>query len=238
MSVKFPADPTNLIELPGVGKVPRPTDIDGSNTGFEKLVSLRIYDFSAGQMIHGEAEGDEVIIVFLQGSVSVTVTGAQTETWEIRGRESVFAGPAQAVYLPPGYEYRLELRTDAQVAYARARAEGRFPPRLIEGAARGQGETNVHKILGPSEAEALECFEVVVPGGASYAAPEVLSAAESLTHYRLEPTDGSARHRTEEGGAMLTVADSDTVATKGRSTVKAVSGQRLYGLTVLVKDAG
>ncbi len=237
MSVKFPDDPTNLIELPGVGKVPRPTDIDQSRTGYKKLVSLRIYDFSAGQTIHGEAEGDEVIIVFLQGRLTVAVSGKQTETWEIRGRPDVFGGPVQAVYLPPGYAYRLEPHTDAQVAYARARAQGRFPPRLIEAAAQGREGAKVSAILGAGEAEALECFEMIVPGGASYAA-QGLDTAESLTHYRLEPTGGSARYRTEDGRAALTLADGDTVATKGRSTIETASGQRLYGLTVLVQDVG
>ena len=238
MSVKFPGDPANLITLADVGKVPRPTDIDQRKTGFKRLVSLRIYAFTHGQVIHGEAEGDEVIIIMLQGDLTVTVLGQQTTTRELQGRQDVFGGPAQAVYLPPGYAYRLELHTDVQVAYARARAKGRFPPRFIEATlAENQKGISVYEILGPGEAEALECFETLIPKDSRYAMPERLAQAESLTHYRLSPADGLARYRTE-GEADLNVEEGDTVATKGRATLVATTNQQLYGLTVFVNPEG
>ena len=236
----FPTDPTNLITLEGVGEVPRPTDIDPQKTGFNRLVSLRIYAFTAGQVIYGEAEGDEVIIVLLQGDLTVKVTGQQTATRALSGRHTVFGGPAQAVYLPPGYSYRLELRTGAEVAYARARAEGRFPPRFIEArvvkaAEEAQNDTKVYEILGPGEAEALECVETLTPGGGRYTVPERFARAEVLTHYRLEPADTHARYQSGRNGEpAATIHQGDTVASQGRDTVVAAPNQQLYGLTVLV----
>lgn len=228
MITRFSADATNLIELLGVGAVPRPTDLDQSKTGFEKLVSLRIYTFSQGQTIHGEAEGDEVVIVFLQGSLSITVTGEGTKTWEISGRESVFAGPVQAVYLPPRCSYRLELHTDAQVAYARARAEGRFPPRLLESRRQSKNGVEVRQILGPNEGEALECHEFILSTGSAYDLP---GEAETLTHYRLE----SANALYADSTSVETMLEgADTIGATEPYTVTTPKG-KLYGLTFLVQ---
>ena len=109
-------DFTRRIELPGVGACPRPVDIDQGLTGFSDLVSLRIYTFAGGMVIDGEAEKDELFIVLMRGTIDVEVAGGSTHNFLLRTQ----SGP-RAVYLPPHDRYRLHARSDADVAYARAR---------------------------------------------------------------------------------------------------------------------
>ncbi len=109
-------DFTRRIELPGVGACPRPVDIDQGVTGFSDLVSLRIYTFAGGMVIDGEAEKDELFIVLMRGTIDVEVAGGSTHNFLLRTQ----SGP-RAVYLPPHDRYRLHARSDADVAYARAR---------------------------------------------------------------------------------------------------------------------
>ena len=109
-------DFTRLIELPGVGRCPRPVDIDQSVTGFSDLVSLRVYTFARDMIIDGEAEEDELFIVLLRGTVDVDVAGGLTASFALQTD-----GGTGAVYLPPHDRYRLHARSDADVAYARAR---------------------------------------------------------------------------------------------------------------------
>ena len=104
------------IELPGVGPCPRPVDIDRSVTGFTDLVSLRVYTFARDMIIHGEAEEDELFIVPLSGTIDVDVTGGSTSSFALHS-----GGRTAAAYLPPHDHYRLHVRSDANVAYARAR---------------------------------------------------------------------------------------------------------------------
>ncbi len=114
------------IDLPGVGPCPRPVDIDQSVTGFGDLVSLRIYSFSAGSVIEGEAEGDEVFITVMKGRAEIAVIGPENGAFELSDSDG-----ARVLYLPPHYHYRLTPRTDADIAYARARGVGHFGPQLF-----------------------------------------------------------------------------------------------------------
>lgn len=127
--MKIPkADFSRRIDLPGVGPAPRPVDIDQSVTGFSDLVSLRIYSFSPGAPINGEAEGDEVAIVVLDGRCEIAVTGEVAETFVL----TAGSGP-RAIYLPPEHHYRLTPLTPVDVAYARARSARRAAPRAFSG---------------------------------------------------------------------------------------------------------
>lgn len=116
-------DPSRMIDLPGVGPCPRPVDIDQTVTGFRDLVSLRVYDFGAGAVIDGEAEGDEVIVALLSGAVTIEVTGARAGPGG--AGFTLHADGDRAIYLPPLHRYRLTPLAPAIVAYARARADAR-----------------------------------------------------------------------------------------------------------------
>lgn len=245
--MKIPSDPARRVSLPGVGEVPRPVDIDQRLTGFEHLVSLRIYEFSQGQTIDGEAEDDEVGIVFLSGQLSVAVSGEMSASWEVQGRQNVFSGPPYAVYLPPHHSYRLTLHTDAVVAYARAKAEGQLPPRLIQAEdvpVQESAEGQSYNIVVPKDAERLHIYETLTPSGGWDPFPPYKhdtassseEALEELAHYRLRPAHGSALGRIfdSDGETTLNVTDGDTVAVKhGYHTVAAPPDGQLYGLHVL-----
>lgn len=112
------------IELHGVGACPRPVDIDRGHHDFATLVSLRVYAFSAGMVIHGDAEEDEVYVVLMRGTAEVAVTqaGEQAGRWTLDS-----AGGPRAVYLPPSSSYRLAAVADSDVAYARAVPAGIAP---------------------------------------------------------------------------------------------------------------
>ena len=104
------------IELPGVGPCPRPVDIDQQVTGFRDLVSLRVYSFAAGNLIHGDAETDELFVILLDGAITVAVDQSGVEVGAFALRTD---GGPRAVFLPPDASYRLSTTTAADVAYAR-----------------------------------------------------------------------------------------------------------------------
>lgn len=115
----IPADPSRMIDLPGVGPCPRPVDIDQSVTGFNRLKSLRIYRFAAGPAIEGESEVDEVYIVALDGAAQMQISGAHPLAADL--------APGHALYMTPHHAYRLTPQTDALIAYSRAEAAGTVP---------------------------------------------------------------------------------------------------------------
>lgn len=111
-------DYNRRIDLPGAGPCPRPVDIDQSVTGFTGLVSLRVYSFSRGMVIHGEAEEDELFIVLMRGVIEVAVDqgAARVGAFSLRHDHG-----ARAVYMPPQSAYLLKAGSDADVAYARVK---------------------------------------------------------------------------------------------------------------------
>lgn len=123
----IPADPTRMINLPGIGPCPRPVDIDQSVTGFTRLKSLRIYRFQPGVTVNGDSEGDEVYILPFGGAVQMQITGATPLDTSL----SPDAG-TRALYMAPDHSYRLTPISGALVAYARAAATGRIACHTVQ----------------------------------------------------------------------------------------------------------
>jgi len=121
------ADPTRMIDLPGVGPCPRPVDIDRSVTGFTRLKSLRIYRFAPNVTIDGESEVDEVYIVPLDGSVAMQISGTHPADARLSPSGD------RALYMTPDHAYRLTPTAVTHVAYARARATGKVPTHVVAG---------------------------------------------------------------------------------------------------------
>lgn len=124
-------DEGNLIDLPGVGPCPRPVDVDQSMTGFARLKSVRAYRFAPGATIEGESEADEVLIVVLEGAVTMEIAGAHPLT-----------APLSAgciLYMPPDHTYRLMPHGNSVVAYGRTDATGARQTEVIDAdAAEGE----------------------------------------------------------------------------------------------------
>lgn len=224
-----------------------------------KGLTFRTYMFRAGHPIDGESVDDEVLMLFLGGSATVQV-GEQT--WDVDGRDDVFSGPPHCIYLPPRRNYLLTPRTDCEVAYARARAEGRFAPRFIPPSAdsadsadreraSGGARRRVTTLLGPGEAERLLCAETWTPAGSwghcplreeddELAARSRADLAE-VCYHRTDPGTGWAIQRLYADGGMDTavvVRHGDAVMVRGEShPVVAAPDYALYTLHVLADES-
>ena len=121
----------------------------------------------SGSFASETGEG-EIALVILGGTCRVEAEG---ETWELGGRENVFAGMPWALYLPRETAYRVA--GDAEVAICGARADKRREPVLIrpedvEIEVRGSGNATrqINHIVKPDfPAERLLVVEVFTPSG-------------------------------------------------------------------------
>ena len=167
------------------------------------------------------------------------------------GRESVFAGPAIALYVPPRVAWAAKGR--AELAICTAPAEGRLPARLLDSptlVTRGEGneERAIANILMEDEpAESLLVTEVVTPRGhwSSYPPhkhdtddPPNETQLEETYYHRLRPANGFAFQRvyTDDGDLdeSIAVADGDTVLVpRGYHPVAADARHDLYYLNVM-----
>lgn len=191
-------------------------------------LTFRTYLFRAGHPVDGESVGDEVLTIFLYGSATMRVGDRK---WEVVGGIDDSCGESHLVYMPPRHTYLLTPHTDCEVAYARAPAEGRFPPRLITPGTQavvdlssGKTRHQVTSVLGPGEAEHLLCAEVLTPAGNwsdcplqgfGVAPPARGVARAELCYHRISSQDGWAVQRLySDDGAVdeaVVVRDADAV---------------------------
>ncbi|AKU16150.1 5-deoxy-glucuronate isomerase [Luteipulveratus mongoliensis] len=140
--------------------------------------SLRIAELAPGGEVMVDLAGAEAIVVPLSGAVTVTLEGTgQTETVELAGRESVFAGPTDVAYAPPGGRLTLRTSTASRVAVCGARVSGEAAegglvrldagdvPVELRGA--GQASREVRNFGTPEvlAAQRIIACEVLTPGG-------------------------------------------------------------------------
>jgi 5-deoxy-glucuronate isomerase len=234
-------------------------DRDGSlikvtpeSAGWE-YVGFEVLRFEAGRSVSRSTGGEEVCLVPLSGTCNVS---EGDEEWkELGGRESVFEGPPDAVYLPPGTEYTVEASTELEVAVASAPAErGADPMRIghedIDVEIRGSGnmEREIRPILMEGRgAERLLVVEVLTPNGhwSSYPPhkhdrddPPRERYLEETYYHKIRPEKGFALQRvyTEDGSLdeTLTFHDGDVVLVpKGYHVVSTPPGYDLYYLNVM-----
>jgi 5-deoxy-glucuronate isomerase len=114
---------------------------------------------------------DEVALVPMEGSFEVSVDG---QRYPLEGRPSVWAGPSDFVYAPPGSAIEIESAAGGRITIATARATRRFPARYVEASAvsvelRGAGacsrEVRNFAAAARFEADRLIAVEVLTPGG-------------------------------------------------------------------------
>jgi 5-deoxy-glucuronate isomerase len=158
---------------------------DPTDAGWS-YVSFAVHRLAPGGAVLRPADGDEVLVLVLEGRASVTVgdapavpsAGAEAVpggSWEGLGsRESVFDGPPPPLVLAaPGADVSVLAESDALIGIASAPGGTTRITRLIESDGihveeRGSGVTarRVHHLLPPSaEAGRLIAFEVFTPGG-------------------------------------------------------------------------
>jgi 5-deoxy-glucuronate isomerase len=195
----------------------------------------------------------EIALVPLSGRFRIESDGA---SWELGGRENVFAGKPWALYLPRDSAYRVEGTGD--IAVCGARCERRRDPVLVEPEeveieVRGSGNATrqINHLLKPEfPAERLLVVEVLTPSGnwSSYPPhkhdedrPPGEVVLEETYYFRTAAPEAFAVQRlySPRHGLDLTatVRDGDLLLVPyGYHTTAAAHGYDLYYLNALAGD--
>ncbi len=132
---------------------------------------MRAATLAAGGSISLETGADEVAILPLAGSFDVNADG---DTYGLAGRTSVWAGPSDFLYAPPGTSIRVASRAGGRFVVGTARAERRYPVRHIpaddvavelRGAGACSREVRNFASADGFTADRLIGVEVLTPGG-------------------------------------------------------------------------
>jgi 5-deoxy-glucuronate isomerase len=135
-------------------------------------VGFEVYRLLQGMRVERAPAGQEVCVVMLSGQADITF---RDHEWrDVGSRKSVFDGPPEAVYAPPGAPIVVTASRDTcEIALCWAPADRGVEPALLPAAAvkpfqRGSGPTQrtIHDILMLDKpAERLLVTEVLTPGG-------------------------------------------------------------------------
>ena len=210
-----------------------------------------------GESVAGETGGDEMGIVLFGGKCSVT--SSEGEWNSIGGRKNVFDGLPWAVYLPIGSTYKVTAETDCDFALCFAKAERRFPAKLVTPAhpdieIRGGGNATrqINGIFKPNfEADRLLVVEVYTPAGSwsSYPPhkhdvhnPPDEVDLEEFYYYRVDKPGGYAIQKVytpdRRIDETITVRDGEMVLVpEGYHPVVAAHGYNVYYLNLLAGSA-
>jgi 5-deoxy-glucuronate isomerase len=187
---------------------------------------------------------DELIVLPLAGACSVTIDG---ETFELEGRESVFAAVTDFAYAPIGA--RVEITGSGRFALPGAAARRRLEPRYgpaedvpveLRGAGNASRQVNNFCSVEGFETDALIAVEVLTPGGnwSSYP-PHRHDDLEEIYYYEVA-RGGFAYQRVYGGMDLLEeVRSGDTIEMPCgyHGPSMAAPGYDLYYLNVMAGDA-
>ena len=169
--------------------------------------SLRTLRLAAGESADLASGDDEIMVVPLSGSATVTCDG---ETVELAGRATVFDGPSDFAYVGRDSSYTVASASGGRFALCGARARTRLPFRYVPASdvaveLRGAGNCSreVHNFgtADTFEADSLIACEVITPGGNWSSYPghkhdentEHESALEEIYYFEIaDGPDGSA----------------------------------------------
>lgn len=132
---------------------------------------LRVIDLPVGGTFQLETGPAEFAVLSLSGSCTVTVAG---RSYDITGRQSVFTGVSDFVYLPRDTSAVLESPTGGRFALPSTRCDQKLQVRYgaaadvpVEVRGAGQATRQVNNFLAPDAfpADKLCAVEVLTPGG-------------------------------------------------------------------------
>jgi 5-deoxy-glucuronate isomerase len=219
-----------------------------------QYVGFEVYRLTRGGRVRRETAGREVCVVLLSGRADVSAGGSEWR--DIGGRETVFDGPGDSIYAPPGGALVVTAVCDVcEFALGWAPARAGAKAMLIKAAdvrafKRGSGRTErtIHNILMEDrQAESLLVTEVITPGGNWSSYPPHKHDVENLPHESL--LEETYYHRTlrPEGFAVQLVYTNDralnealhvrngdvVLVPRGYHPVAAGPGYDLYYLNVM-----
>ncbi|WP_214103300.1 5-deoxy-glucuronate isomerase [Acrocarpospora catenulata] len=152
---------------------PFEVSITGAIEGW-RHTSLRVATLAAGEELRLPTGDTEIIVVPLYGGAEVTAAGHRAR---LAGRDSVFAGPTDIAYVPPGTDLTVRATAPARIALCGARAaKRRTPPQFshlkaadvpveLRGAGQASREVRNFGIPGVLDADSIIACEVVTPAG-------------------------------------------------------------------------
>jgi 5-deoxy-glucuronate isomerase len=136
-----------------------------------RFSGMRAATVAAGDRLSFDTADDEVIVLPLGGSFEVDADG---RAYQLSGRASVWAGPSDFLYAPPGCRVEVASTAGGRFAVATARAEARYPVRYVaaedvavelRGAGACSREVRNFAAAHRFEADRLIAVEVLTPGG-------------------------------------------------------------------------
>jgi 5-deoxy-glucuronate isomerase len=233
------------------GDVSTLISVGPEQAGWE-FCSLTVIRLAAGATWDGSTGKDEVALVPLSGSCTVTSNG---EEWQIGGRRSVFDGQTSSLYLPIERDYTVATSDTLELAVCGSRAETSFPPQLIEAEdveieIRGAGNAarQIAHIIKPDiPAHRLLVVEVITPSGNWSSFPPhkhdvqqmpAEADLEEIYYYRIDPPDGFALQRLYTGDGRIdeawTIRDGDLLLVpEGYHAFAVAHGYNGYYLNIL-----
>ena len=132
---------------------------------------LRVVALQPGERRTFDTQDDELIVLPLAGACTVSVDG---ETFELEGRESVFAAVSDFAYVPRDANVTIATEHGGRFALPSARASRRLEARYVpahevpvELRGAGQASRQVNNFCSPEafEADRLIAVEVLTPDG-------------------------------------------------------------------------
>jgi 5-deoxy-glucuronate isomerase len=145
-------------------------EITAKSAGWD-YCGLRILELAPGQSETLGTEDSEYVVVSLGGAADVTADGT---AYALEGREHVFAGPSDAVYVPRDAELTIASADGGRFALSSARCERKLPaaylakadvPVELRGAGQASRQVNNFGVPGVLEADRIIACEVLTPGG-------------------------------------------------------------------------
>ena len=202
-------DPNTMLihsqQAEGVGRL---IEVTPESAGWE-YVGLVVQVIPPGGTWHYAAEKDELCIVPLRGSATIT---SGDDEWTVSRPGTVFDGKPTSLYLPVGSTFTAVSDEGAELAVTLSRAEKQFPAKLIEPddvdvEIRGAGNAarQINHIIKPEfPADKLLVVEVFTPSGNWSSFPPhkhdvsqmpAEADLEEIYYYRINPDDGFGLQR-------------------------------------------
>ncbi|MPZ63684.1 MAG: 5-deoxy-glucuronate isomerase [Propionibacteriales bacterium] len=203
---------------------------------------LRVLELSAGGRREFSTEGHEMVVLPLSGSCTVRCDDA---VFELRGRESVFTGVSDFVYLPRDSQVMVETASGGRFAFPSARCTRRLPARYgaaedvpveIRGSGASSRQVNNFCAAGVFEADKLIAVEVLTPAGnwSSYPPhkhdedrPGEECVLEEIYYFEVRAEDAAPDR--VDGQSAKAHDPPDTSGGRARPTRAGIAYQRVYG---------